>query len=151
MRASSPGRSGCGAARRENEGRLTTSPCEMLIGGDDISNDVITLSTGFSMFFLHSRSIPLRADWRKSDGSIDGEPLRIWRRNSNSRDVVASSPSFPRPAARAPRGACSQAMRKFVLVTLGLHCGTLLWRSSLISQLNLSCCCPWQFQDCLQV
>ena len=51
MRASSPGRSGCGAARREKEGRLTTSPCEMLIGGDDISNDVITLSTGFSMFF----------------------------------------------------------------------------------------------------
>ena len=50
MRASSPGRSGCGAARREKEGKLATSRCEMLIGGDDISNDVITLSTRFSMF-----------------------------------------------------------------------------------------------------
>ena len=26
------------------------SPCEMLIGGDDIGNDVITLGTCFSMF-----------------------------------------------------------------------------------------------------
>ena len=49
------------AAGREKEGELATtslefeylhrkSRCEMLIGGDDISNDVITLGTGFSMF-----------------------------------------------------------------------------------------------------
>ena len=33
--------------------------CEMLIGGDDISNDVITLEVCFHVFFnvsLHSRS-----------------------------------------------------------------------------------------------
>ena len=48
-------------AGREKEGELATtslefeylhrkSRCEMLIGGDDISNDVITLGTCFSMF-----------------------------------------------------------------------------------------------------
>ena len=56
LRASSP------AAGREKEGELATmslefeylhrkSPCEMLMGGDDIRNDVITLGTYFSMFF----------------------------------------------------------------------------------------------------
>ena len=46
---------------REKEGGLATSSvefeylhrksqCEMLIGGDDISNDIITLGTCFSMF-----------------------------------------------------------------------------------------------------
>ena len=49
------------AAGREKEGEFATtslefeylhrkSRCEMLIGGDDISNDVITLGTCFSMF-----------------------------------------------------------------------------------------------------
>ena len=33
----------------------------MLIGGDDISNDVITFDTCFSMF------VYIRADWRKSE------------------------------------------------------------------------------------
>ena len=32
----------------------------MLISGDDISNDIITLGTGFLMF------VYIRADWRKS-------------------------------------------------------------------------------------
>ena len=55
------------AAGREKEGKLATtalefeylhqkSQCEMLIGRDDISNDVITLGTCFSMFFyIHAR------------------------------------------------------------------------------------------------
>ena len=112
------------AAGREKEGELATtslkleylhreSRCEMLIGGDDISSDVITLGTCFHVFFnlcLHSHLFPLRADWRKSDSSVDGEPQGNWRWNSNSRDVVASSPSFSRPAARAPRRACSQTL-----------------------------------------
>ena len=49
------------AAGKEKEGELATtslefeflhrkSQCEMLIGGDDFSNDVITLGTCFSMF-----------------------------------------------------------------------------------------------------
>ena len=57
------------------------------------------------MFFkvcLHSRSLPLRADWRKSNNSVDREAQGNWRWNSNSRDVVASCPSFSRPAARVP-------------------------------------------------
>ena len=86
------------------------SRCEMLIEGNDISNDVITLGACFHVFFnicLPSRSFLLRADWRKSDSSVDGEPQGNWRWHSNSRDVVASSPSFSRPAARAPRRACS--------------------------------------------
>ena len=55
------------AAGREKEGELATtvlefeylhrkSQCEMLIGRNDISNDVITLGTCFSMFFcVHAR------------------------------------------------------------------------------------------------
>ena len=80
----------------------------MMIGGDGISNDVIALVTPFSMF-VYIRSFPLRADWRESDSSVDGEPQGNWRWNLNSRDVVASSPSVSRLAARAPRRACSQA------------------------------------------
>ena len=94
------------AAGREKEGELATtalefeylhcqSRCEMLIGGDDINIDVITLGACFHVFFsvcLHSRSFPLSADWRKSD--------------SDSRDVVASSAPF---SCRAqPRRACRQ-------------------------------------------
>ena len=111
------------AAGREKEGELATtslkleylrqkSRCEMLIGEDYISDDVITLGASFHMFFnicLHSRSFPPLAVWRKSDSSVDGKPQGNWRRNSNSRDVVASSPSFSRLVTRAPRRACSQA------------------------------------------
>ena len=50
----------------------------MLIGGDDISNDVITFGT-FFLVFLYSRPFPYRADWRKSDSSVDGDPQGNWR------------------------------------------------------------------------
>ena len=68
----------------------------MLIGGNDISNDVNTLGTCGHVFFnvcLHSRSFPLRADWWKSDSTVDRD----------SRYVVASSPSFSHPAELARR------------------------------------------------
>ena len=107
------------AAGRGKEGELATaslefeylhrkSRWEMLIGGGDISNDVITLGAYFHVFlnvYLHSGSFPLRADWRKLDGSVDGEPQGNWKQNSNSRDVrvVASSPSFSRSTDRALR------------------------------------------------
>ena len=78
--------------------------CLHLTGGDDISNDVITLDT-----CLHSHSFPLHTDWRNSDSSVDREPQGNWNRNSNSRHVVASYPSFSCPATRAPRRACWQA------------------------------------------
>ena len=105
------------AAGREKEGEFATtslefeylhrkSRCEMLIGGDDTGNDVITLGVSFNVFFnvcLNSRSFPLRADWRKSDSSIDGEQPGNWKGNSNSGDVVTSSPLFSHHAARATR------------------------------------------------
>ena len=46
----------------------------MLIGGDDISNDIITLDTSFSMF------VYIRADWRKSDSSVEFKfQRRSWK------------------------------------------------------------------------
>ena len=77
----------------------------------DISIGVITLGTRNVVFnvCLHSRSFPLRSDWRKSNSSVDGEPQQNCRWNSNSRDVVPSSPSFSRQAAIALRGDRSQA------------------------------------------
>ena len=100
------------AAGQEKEGELATrsqefeylhrkSRCEMLIGGDDISNDVITLGVCFHVFSnasLHSPSFPLRADWRKTESSVNGEPQGTWRWNSNFRDVVP----FPAPPPEHP-------------------------------------------------
>ena len=70
----------------------------MLIGGDDISNDVSTLGTCFLMF------IHILASFRFAliGGSLTAESTGSHRgigrigggSNSNSRDVVASSPSF---------------------------------------------------------
>ena len=108
-------------AGREKEGDLATtslefgylhrkSRSEMLIGGDDISNDVIPLIGVCRVnVCLPSHSFPPRPNWRKSESTVDWEPQGNWRRNSNSRDVVTSSPSFSRPAARAPWRAFSQA------------------------------------------
>ena len=85
-------------AGRENEPfqlRIDFFPCKMLIGGDDISNDFITLVPCFSVLVYISRSFPLRADWRKFDSSVDGEPqeqFKLHRRNCK--------PSFSRPAAK---------------------------------------------------
>ena len=49
----------------------------LIVRGDDISNDVITLGAYYYVFFnvcVHSRSLPLRADWRIFNSSVDGEP-----------------------------------------------------------------------------
>ena len=103
------------AARREMEGELATTSlefdylhrknrCEMLISGDNTSNGIITLGTCFSMFVY----IRVRFRFALIGGNltVDGEPQGNWRRNSNSRKVFASSPSFSSPAARAPGRAC---------------------------------------------
>ena len=106
------------AAWRKKEGELEfeylprKSRCEILIGGDDNGSDLITLGTCLSMvffiFYIRARFNPLRDDWRKSDSSVDGKPLGNCRWNSNSSDLVASSPSFSHSVAIAPRKACSQ-------------------------------------------
>ena len=70
----------------------------MLIGRDDVGNDVITHGTCFSMFvYICARfhftliSVNLVAQFTGSQGGN-------WR---NSRDAVARSPSFSRAAASA--------------------------------------------------
>ena len=50
------------------------------------------------------------ADWWKSDSSVNGEPQGNCGWNSSSEDVVASSPFFSHPVAKAPQRACSQAV-----------------------------------------
>ena len=77
----------------------------MLIGGDDISNDVIILGTCFSMFVY----IRVRFCFALIGGNLtaqfnNGEPQGNWRWNSNSRerDVVASPPFFSRPPPQRP-------------------------------------------------
>ena len=109
------------AAGREKEGELSTTSLKIEYLKDDakcwlaemtLVHDVITLGACFHVFSnvcLRSRSSPLRADWWKFGSPVDGEPPGNWRRNSYSRDVVASSSSFSRPAASAPWRACSQA------------------------------------------
>ena len=98
------------AAGREKEGHVATtslefeyphrkSRCKMLIGGYDISNDIITLGTFFFNVCLHSRSFLLRADWRKSDSSVGGEPPGNWRWSSNLQAVLP----FPVPPPESPR------------------------------------------------
>ena len=42
-----------------------------------------------------------------------------WRPNSNSREIVASSPSFSRPTAWVPRRACSQATKTLISTQIG--------------------------------
>ena len=79
----------------------------MLIGGDDISNDVITLALVFQCLCTFALVL---VHCRKSDSSVDRKPQGNWRwKYSNSRDVVESSTSFSRPTARAPWKAYSQA------------------------------------------
>ena len=48
------------------------SQCEMLIGGDDISNDVMSIGTCFLMF-VYIRARFLRADWRGATGEVGVE------------------------------------------------------------------------------
>ena len=74
--------------------------CEMLIGGDDISNDVITLGTCFSMFVYIRARFCFMLIGRNLTAQSTGSHRGI-------EDVVASSPSFSRLAARAPRRAFS--------------------------------------------
>ena len=71
----------------------------MLIGGGDI---IPLIGACRVIVCLHLHTFPPRADWRKSEGTVDGEPQGNWRWNSNSLDVVASSPSFSCPPPERP-------------------------------------------------
>jgi len=82
----------------------------MLIGGDDISNDVITLGTSFSMFVYIRTCFRFMLIGRNLTGQLTRSHREIGGEIKNSRGIVASSPSFSHPTARGPRRACSQAM-----------------------------------------
>ena len=87
------------------------SLCEMLIGGDDISNGIIALGTCCSIFvYICALSGSHWLALRLIDSSVDMEPQSNWRWNSNSRDMVASPPSFFHPTTRAPWRAYLQAI-----------------------------------------
>ena len=114
LRSSSPGRSGGGAGKGRRSCNYVSGiwisaskrRCKMLIGGYDISNDIITLGTCFFNVCSHSHSFSLRADWRKSDSSVDGEPQGNWKWNLTLQALLPY-----RPAAREPLRACSQTSR----------------------------------------
>ena len=89
----------------EFEYLLRKSRCEMLISRDDISNDVITIPWHWLLMFVYTcscfRFVLFGGNLTVS--SVVGEPQGNWKWNSNSRDVVASSPSFSCSTARVPR------------------------------------------------
>ena len=98
----------CEQALREKEGELATTSlefeylhwkswCEMLIGGDDIGYDVITLGMCFSVFVYFCAYFRFAL----ISGNVTAQSTESHRWNWNSRDVVASSPSFSSPAASA--------------------------------------------------
>ena len=125
LRASSPGALTAG---REKEEELATTSLEFeyqcIEKVDEkfwlaemtlvmMSNDFITLGTCFSMFVYIRATFALLSAlrwlaeiWQLSRRGATGN----WRWNSYSSDVVASSPSFSRPTARAPRRAFSPAV-----------------------------------------
>ena len=107
LRASSPGRSGGGKGKgRRACNYVSGMRCE---NAKFLLAEMTLVMTSLpwhviSNVCLNSRSFPLRADWRKSDSSVDGEPQGNWRWNSNSRDVVASgSYLFPPRRQSAPK------------------------------------------------
>ena len=93
----------------------------MLIGRDDITNDIIILGMCFSMFvYIHDHFHFALIGGNLTAQSTGNHRWIGGRMNSNSRGqrswlwLVASSPSFSHPAARAPRRACSQACHHMV-------------------------------------
>ena len=102
------------AAGREKEGEFATtslefeylhrkSRCEELIGGDDVRNDVITLSTCFSIFVYIRYRFHLMLIGGNLTAHSTGSHRGIGGRIQIPETVVASSPSFSRPSARAPQ------------------------------------------------
>ena len=124
------------AAGWEKEGELATtslefeylyrkSRCGMLIGGDDITNDVITLGTCFSMFVYISARFRFALIGGDLIAQSKGSHRGIEGGISNSRDVA---PSFSSPAAKHPgepaRRLCWCTKKSLVLIELFSHVKT---------------------------
>ena len=75
------------------------SRCEMLSGRDDISNDVITLGTCFSLFgYIHAHSCFTLIGGNLTVQSMRSHSWGIGGGIQISRDIVASSASFSCPS-----------------------------------------------------
>ena len=84
----------------------------MLIGGDDISNDVITLGACFHAFF-NVCLILSRFRFALIGGNLTAQSTGSHRGIGGGIQIPSDSLRFPpRPATRAPRRACSQASHK---------------------------------------
>ena len=108
--------------------RMRESRCEMLIGGDNSSNGGITLAHVFQCWFTFALVCASR--WLADIWSslVDWDQQGKWRRwNSNSRDVVASSPSFCLHVARVSWRAARRLLWGRTLV---------IWNKALISRIN---------------
>ena len=66
---------GLGTLSLEFEYLHRKSGCEMLIGGDDISNDVITIGTCFSIFFLTLARVRFCFALIGGNLSVDGDGI----------------------------------------------------------------------------
>ena len=74
------------AAGREKDGEpATTSMRDSYWRRWHLVMMSLPLARVFQCLFMYA--VPLCAEWRKSDSSVDGEPQRNWRCNSNSGDV----------------------------------------------------------------
>ena len=118
LRASSPGRSG-GGAGRESEGIWIPPPIPLWLLVDWAVR-FPPISTKWKRARIKQT---LKNAWKHplrvmTSLLMSSPPISIshWLFRciySNSSDVVASPPSFSRPAARVPQGACSQAPELF--------------------------------------
>ena len=77
----------------------------MLIGGDDISNDVITLGACFLVFFnvcLHLRSFPLCTDWRNLAAQSTGSHRGVGGGIQIPEEYLQALLPFPAPPPERP-------------------------------------------------
>ena len=96
--------------------RTNFSPfCKTLNGINHTrGNDASVIFQGFTLLLVSQATSKVIIN-KKTGGNLTAQstgPQGNWMWISSYRDVVASSPFFFRPAARAPQRACSQASRK---------------------------------------
>ena len=102
------------ASGREKEGELATHLWNLNVWIEKVNAKCWLVEMTLVMTSLPLARVYIRARFRFSltGGNLTAQSTGNHRWNSNSRDVVASSPSFSRPAARAPLRDCSQALWK---------------------------------------
>ena len=124
LRASSPGHSGGGAGKArkacnsslEFEYLHRKSRCEMLIGRDGISNDVIILGTCFSMFVY----IRARFRFALTGGYLTAQSTGSHRWNSQLQGLLP----FPAPPPERPESLLAGFMKSSGLLLSNLQVNT---------------------------